>query len=152
MTLKLVFTASLLDAQRYTESVENKPASLLVVPLGKALNGIPPSWSGRQMAGNTKTVMQVSRPIFCGLGLELKLTVLVSTWYDIGLVLSKLVSRPNIFRSLLHNVIIVFPVSAKCTILLHPHRPQQHANKTISQVLKQDQQTKFYPSLSLCAA
>ena len=40
MTLKLVFTASLLDAQHYGDSVENKPASLLVVPLGKALNGI----------------------------------------------------------------------------------------------------------------
>ena len=49
MTLKLVFTASLLDAQ---DSVENKPASLLVVPLGKALSGIPPSWCGRQMADN----------------------------------------------------------------------------------------------------
>ena len=31
------------------------------------------------------------------------------------------------FRSLLHNVIIVFAVSAKRTILLHPHRRQQHA-------------------------
>ena len=27
-----------------------KPVSLLVVPLGKALTGIPPSWCGRQMA------------------------------------------------------------------------------------------------------
>ena len=35
------------------DSVENKPASLLVVPLGKALGGIPPSWCGRQMAGNS---------------------------------------------------------------------------------------------------
>ena len=41
MTLKLVFTASLLDAQHLRDSVENKPASLLVVPLGKALSGIP---------------------------------------------------------------------------------------------------------------
>ena len=41
MALKLVFTASLLDAQQYRDSVENKPASLLVVPLGKALSGIP---------------------------------------------------------------------------------------------------------------
>ena len=32
MTLKLVF-----------DSVESKPAGLLVVPLGKALSGIPPS-------------------------------------------------------------------------------------------------------------
>ena len=35
------------------DSVENKPASLLVVPLGKALSGIPPSWCGRQMADNS---------------------------------------------------------------------------------------------------
>ena len=53
MTLKLVFTASLLDAQHERDSVENKPASLLVVPLGKTLSGIPPSWCGRQMAGNS---------------------------------------------------------------------------------------------------
>ena len=39
MTLKLLYTASLLDAQHYRDSVE-KPASLLVVPLGKALHGI----------------------------------------------------------------------------------------------------------------
>ena len=44
MTLKLVFTASLLDAQHLRDRVENKPASLLVVPLAKALIGIPPSW------------------------------------------------------------------------------------------------------------
>ena len=53
MTLKLVFTASLLDAQYYRDSVKIKPVSLLVVPLGKALSGIPPSWCGRQMAGNS---------------------------------------------------------------------------------------------------
>ena len=41
MTLRLIFTASLLDAQHQRDSVENKPASLLV-PLGKALSGIPP--------------------------------------------------------------------------------------------------------------
>ena len=35
MTLKLVFTASLCDAQHLSDSVENKPASLLVVPPGK---------------------------------------------------------------------------------------------------------------------
>ena len=33
-------------------TVKNKPASLLV-PLGKALSRIPPSWCGRQMAGNS---------------------------------------------------------------------------------------------------
>ena len=32
-------------------SVENKPASLLVVYLGKTLNGMPPSLCGRQMEG-----------------------------------------------------------------------------------------------------
>ena len=53
MTLKLVFTASLLDAQHLRDSVKNKPASLFVVPLGKALSGIPPFWCGRQMAGNS---------------------------------------------------------------------------------------------------
>ena len=52
MTLKLVFAASLLDAQHSRDSVKNKPASLLI-PLGKTLNGIPPSWCGRQMAGNS---------------------------------------------------------------------------------------------------
>ena len=35
------------------DSVENKPASLLVVPSGRALSGISPSWCGRQMAGNS---------------------------------------------------------------------------------------------------
>ena len=43
MTLKLVFTASLLDTQHERHSKESKPASLLVVPLGKAISGIPPS-------------------------------------------------------------------------------------------------------------
>ena len=42
-TLKMVFTASLLGAQQNRDSVENKPASLLVVSLGKTLNGMPPS-------------------------------------------------------------------------------------------------------------
>ena len=48
MTLKLVFTASRLDAQHLTNDVENKPASLLVMPLGKAHSVIPPLWCGRQ--------------------------------------------------------------------------------------------------------
>ena len=52
MTLKLVTTAFLLCFQHCGDSVENKPASLLV-PLERALNGIPPSWCGRQMAGNS---------------------------------------------------------------------------------------------------
>ena len=54
MTLKLVFAAaSLLDAQHYRDSVENKQASLFVVRLEKTLSGIPLSWCGRPMAGNS---------------------------------------------------------------------------------------------------
>ena len=53
MTMRLAFTASLWNAQHYRDSVENKPASLLVMALGKALSEIPPSWWGRQMAGNS---------------------------------------------------------------------------------------------------
>ena len=53
MTVKLLSTASLLDTQQYRNSVENKPASLLAVSLGKVQSGIPPSWCGRQMAGNS---------------------------------------------------------------------------------------------------
>ena len=45
----MVFTASLLGAQHIRDSVENKPASLLVVFLGKELNGMPTSLCGRQM-------------------------------------------------------------------------------------------------------
>ena len=47
----MVFTASLLGAQQNRDSVENNPASLLVVSLGKALDGMPPSLCGRQMVG-----------------------------------------------------------------------------------------------------
>ena len=53
MTLKLIFTASLPDAQHQRDSVENKPASLLVVLLGKAVGEILPTWRGIQMAGNS---------------------------------------------------------------------------------------------------
>ena len=53
MTLKSVFIASLLDAHHYRDSVENKPASLQVVPLGKAFSGIPSSSCGRQISGNS---------------------------------------------------------------------------------------------------
>ena len=53
MTLKLIFTPSLLDAQDQRDRVKNKPASLLVMPSGKALGGIPPSRCGRQMASNS---------------------------------------------------------------------------------------------------
>ena len=42
MTLRLepVFTALLLDAKALEGQWENKPASLFIVPLGKALGGI----------------------------------------------------------------------------------------------------------------
>ena len=46
-TCKMVFTASLLGAQHKKENVENKPANLLDVFLGKALNGTPPSLCGK---------------------------------------------------------------------------------------------------------
>ena len=41
MTLKMVSTASLLGAQHLGKVVENKPASSLLVFLGKALIGMP---------------------------------------------------------------------------------------------------------------
>ena len=47
----MVFTASLLGAQQNRDSVKSKPASLLVVSLGKTLNGVPLSLCGRQVAG-----------------------------------------------------------------------------------------------------
>ena len=53
MTLKLVFTTSLLDIQHERDSVKNKPASSLVVPLGKTLSEISQFKCGRQMAGNS---------------------------------------------------------------------------------------------------
>ena len=46
----MVFTASLLGAQHERDDVEIKPASLLVVSLGKALDGTPPFLCGRQVA------------------------------------------------------------------------------------------------------
>ena len=45
----MVSTASLLGARHLWEVVENKPASSLVVSLGKALNGTPPPLCGRQV-------------------------------------------------------------------------------------------------------
>ena len=53
MASKLVLTASLLDTQHERDSVKNKPASSLVVPLGKTRSGISLFWCGRQMAGNS---------------------------------------------------------------------------------------------------
>ena len=52
---KMVFTASLLGVQRIRDSVENKPASLLVVSLGKALNGMAPSLCGRHGGAKQST-------------------------------------------------------------------------------------------------
>ena len=49
-TSKMVFTASLLGTQHLVEVVENKPASSLVVSLGKTINGMPPPLCGRQVA------------------------------------------------------------------------------------------------------
>ena len=56
---KMVFTASLLGAQHKKGGVENKPASLLVVFLGKALNGTPPPLCGRQVAHPYFTGLQL---------------------------------------------------------------------------------------------
>ena len=47
----MVFTVFLLGAQQNRDSVENKPASLLVVSLDKALNGMPTYLCDRQMVG-----------------------------------------------------------------------------------------------------
>ena len=46
----MVFIASALGAQHKRDSVENKPASLLVVSLAKTLKEMPPSLSGIQVA------------------------------------------------------------------------------------------------------
>ena len=53
MTLKLVFTASLLDTQQLRGSVEKKAASLLAVPLGNCC--------GREMAGELLSELVISR-------------------------------------------------------------------------------------------
>ena len=42
------------------DSMENKPASLLVVSLGKTLNGMPPSLCGRQMMGPSSLPVAVA--------------------------------------------------------------------------------------------
>ena len=43
------------------DSVENKPASLLVVSLDKTLNGMPPSLYGRQMVGPSSLLIVVAQ-------------------------------------------------------------------------------------------
>ena len=57
----MVFTASLLGAQHIRDSVENKPASLLVVSLGKALNEMPSSLCGRRMVGPSSLPVVVAQ-------------------------------------------------------------------------------------------
>ena len=57
---KMVFTSSLLGAQQNRVSVDNKPASLLVVSLGKTLKGMPPSLYGRQMVGPSSLLVVVA--------------------------------------------------------------------------------------------
>ena len=57
----MVFTASLLGAQHKMDSVENKPEDPLAVSLGKALNEMPPSLCGRQVAPRIVSTPVVAR-------------------------------------------------------------------------------------------
>ena len=57
----MVFTAFLLGAHQNRVSVENKPTSLLVVSLGKALNGMPRSLCGRQVMGPSSLPIVVAQ-------------------------------------------------------------------------------------------
>ena len=58
----MVFIASLLGAQQNRDSVENKAASLLVVSLGKTINGMPLSLCGRQVVGScSQQIAQTSK-------------------------------------------------------------------------------------------
>ena len=59
----MAFAASLLGPRHLWEVVENKPASSLVVFLGKALNGTPPLLYGRQVA---QTPQKWQLPSECG--------------------------------------------------------------------------------------
>ena len=45
----------------HEDSVENEPASMLVVSLGKALNGMPPSLCRRQVAGPSSLPIVVAQ-------------------------------------------------------------------------------------------
>ena len=65
--LKMVSKAFLLGAQHIEEIVENKPASLFVVTLGKALNGTLPSLCGRQV---DQTPRKWPLPSECGRPVE----------------------------------------------------------------------------------
>ena len=56
----MVFAAFLFGAQQNRDSVENKPAILLVVFMGKTLNGMPISLCGRQVVGPSSLPVVVS--------------------------------------------------------------------------------------------
>ena len=60
-TLKMVFTTSMLGAQHNKHSMENKPASLLVVSFGKAVNVMPPFSCGRQVVGPSSLPVVVAQ-------------------------------------------------------------------------------------------
>ena len=57
----MVFIASVLGAQQNKDSVENRPASLLVVSLGKALNGMHTSLCGRKVVGSSSIPVVVTQ-------------------------------------------------------------------------------------------
>jgi len=54
----MVFTAFLFGIQQIKRSVKKKPASLLVVSLGKTLNRNPPLLSGRQVAITVSVIIK----------------------------------------------------------------------------------------------
>ena len=60
-TLKNVIHSFPAWRSAHRDSVENKPASLLVVSLGRALNGMPPSLCGRQMVGPSSLPVVVAQ-------------------------------------------------------------------------------------------
>ena len=57
----MVFIASLLCALLIKDSVKNKPASLLVVSLGKTLNGMSPSLNGRKVVEPSSFLIAVAK-------------------------------------------------------------------------------------------
>ena len=70
--LKMVSIASLLGARHLWEVVENKPASSLVVSLGKALNGMAPPLCGRQVAHKPR---KRQLPSECGLPVQKSIAI-----------------------------------------------------------------------------
>ena len=66
-TLKNGIRSFLLGARHLRKVVENKPASSLVVSLGKALNGTPPPLCGRQVAHKPR---KRQLPSECGLPVQ----------------------------------------------------------------------------------